>query len=418
MIKILLYNPSENKIIRNIKNLLKRRIVLSYDFETLIDRSECGSFKYVEMQGNYPDLPRDTVPFSMADMEFRNAPEILAALREYLDRYTLGYCWQTDGYLEAVCNWQTRRHGWTPKPEWILPISGALPGLFGIIQEFSEPGEGVIYFSPVFGWFKGGTELNGRKAVPCGLQLEDGVFRIDFDALEALAGDPQNKIVLLCNPHNPTSHVWSREDLARIADICAAHDLLLVSDEVHGDLIMPGADYTSMGAMDEKYRDRLIVCVAPSKTFNTAGMQAANLVIFREDWKQRMVRRLQSNGMFNLTALGYVTVQAAYEKGGRWLDECIAYVWENHRMLKAFLAEHLPDVKVFDMEATYLQWLDFSKLVKDHQELADRLHRAAVIMDQGPDFGPEGACYERMNLACPRRVLKAALERMAEEFGK
>lgn len=389
---------------------------MTYDFETLIDRSNCGSFKYIEMQGNYPDLPRNTVPFSMADMEFKNAPEILEAMKQYLDTYTLGYCWQTEGYLNAVCNWQKRRHGWEPKPEWILPITGALPGLFGAIQEFSEPGDGVIYFSPVFGWFKGGAALNGRTPVACPLNCTDGAFDIDFASFERLAADPHNKIVLLCNPHNPTSHVWSREDLTRIADICLKYDLLLISDEVHGDLIMPGYHQISMGAMDEKYRNNLIVCVAPSKTFNTAGMQAANLVIFRKDWKERMAKRLQANGIFNLTALGYVAVQAAYDRGEKWLDQCIAYVWENHKLVKAFVAEHMPGVVAFDMQATYLQWLDFSKVVSSHEELVEKLHKAQVIMDQGPDFGPEGVCYERMNLACPRGILLAALERMAEVF--
>lgn len=391
---------------------------MAYDFETLIDRSDCGAFKYVEMQENYPDLPRDTVPFSMADMEFKNAPCILEALHHYLDTYTLGYCWQTEGYLNAVCGWQKRRHGWEPKPEWILPTTGALPGIFGAIQEFTKPGEGVIFFSPVFGWFKGGAALNGRTPVPCPLNCADGSFTIDFDRLEELAADPHNRMVLLCNPHNPTSHVWTEEDLTRVADICLKHGLLLFSDEIHADLVMPGARQISMGCLDERYRDHLIICVAPSKTFSTAGMQAANLIIFRKDWKDRMTRRLQANGIFNLTALGYVTVQAAYEKGDSWLDECIAYVWENHKLVKDFMAEHLPQVRVFDMEATYLQWLDFSPVVSSHEELKERLHHAGVIMDQGPDFGPEGVCFERMNLACPRRVLKAALERMAEEFNK
>ncbi|MBR6207747.1 MAG: pyridoxal phosphate-dependent aminotransferase [Oscillospiraceae bacterium] len=387
---------------------------MTYDFETLIDRSHAGSFKYTEMQMNYPDVPAGVVPFSMADMEFANAPEILRTLKQYLDTYTLGYCWQTEEYLNAVCSWQKKRHGWEPRGEWILPITGALPGLFGAIQEFSKPGEGVIYFSPVFGWFKGGAELNGRKAVPCSLRRDGDTFAIDFERLEELAADKNNRIVLLCNPHNPTGHIWSREDLARVADICMKHDLLLISDEVHADLVMPGYELTSMGAMGDPYRDNLIVCIAPSKTFNTAGMQAANLVIFRPDWKERMTRRLQSNGMFNLTALGYVTVRAAYEYGGEWLDQCIQYVWENHRALKAFAAEHLPGVKVFDLQATYLQWMDFSAVVKDHEELKEKLHKAWVIMDQGPDFGPEGNCFERMNLACPRRVLMAALERLAE----
>lgn len=387
---------------------------MRYDFETLTDRSSCGAYKYMEMHELYPDIPKTTVPFSMADMEFQNPPELRNALKEYIDSYTMGYCGATAGYLKAVSDWQKNRHGWEVKPEWIIPIPGALPGIFAVMQEFAEKGEGVIYFSPVFGWFKGGAELNQRKPVPCSLKENQGKLEIDYDQFEALAADPNNKIVLLCNPHNPTGHIWNRENLTRIADICLKHDLILVSDEVHADLIMPGYHQISMGAMDEKYRDNLIVAIAPSKTFNSAGMQAANLVVFRQDWKARLMRRLQSNGVFTLTALGFVTLETVYNQCGGWLDQCIEYVWENHKLLKDFVTKRMPGVVAFDLEATYLQWMDFRAVVKTHEELKEKLHKAQVIMDQGTDFGPEGDRFERMNLACPRHVLLDALERMAK----
>ncbi len=387
---------------------------MKYDFETLLDRSSVGSYKYVEMQENYPDIPGDTVPFSMADMEFKNPPEVVEGIKKYVDTYTLGYCTATDRFKKACCDWQQRRHGWHVEPEWLVSVPGVLSGLFAVMQELTKPGDGIIYFSPVFGWFKNGAVMNGRKPVPCSLFHGDREFDIDFESFEKLAADPGNSAVIFCNPHNPTSHVWSEADLRRIAEICYKNGLLLISDEVHADLVMPGFHQIARGSLDPKYLDNMVVCIAPSKTFNMAGAQAANLVIKDPEKREAVGKRLWANGIFMLTALGYEACRIAYEEGDEWLDQCIQYVWENHKALKEYMAENMPEVRVFDLQATYLQWLDFGKLVKNHDELKEKLHKARVIMDQGTDFGPEGTCFERMNLACPRRVMMDALSRMKE----
>lgn len=385
---------------------------MKYDFSTRHDRSKVGAYKYVEMQTNYPDIPADTVPFSMADMEFKNPPPVVEGIKNYVDRSTLGYCDATAEFRAACCDFQKRWHDWDIAPEWLLPIPGVLPGLFAVIQELTQPGDGIIYFSPVFGWFKNGAAMNERVPVPCSLLTEDRNFSINFEQFEKLAQNPANKAVIFCNPHNPTGHVWTEEELRRVAEICYENDLLLISDEVHADLVMPGYHQIAMGALDTKYHDNLVVCIAPSKTFNAAGMQAANLVIPNEAKRQAVYGRLCRNGLFVLTALGYESCRIAYSECDEWLKQCIAQIWENHLALKEYVAKNMPGVKVFDLEATYLQWMDFAKVVPDHATLAEKLHKACVIMDQGTDFGPEGDRFERMNLACPKPILMAALERM------
>ena len=389
---------------------------MKYDFESVVDRTDGAAFKYAEMNMLYPDLPKGTIPFSMADMEFPNPPEIMDSIRRLTDTYTLGYANTTDSYREACCSWQHRRRGWEVSPEWLVPVPGVLPGLFALMQEFTAPGDGIIYFSPVFGWFNGGAALNGRVGIPCSLVEKDRKYHIDFEEFERLAKEPSNTAVVICNPHNPTSQVWSEDELKRIADISMENDLLIISDEVHSDIVMPGFRSVPMGTLGDKYLKNMVICIAPSKTFNMAGLQSANLVVPDPVKREAVERRLRANGIFVLTAPAYRATEAAYNECGEWLDQCIDRVWENHLFLKKYIKENIPEIVVYDMEATYLQWLNFGALAKTHEELREKLHRAGVIMDQGPDFGKEGDLFERMNLACPEYVLRDALERMKNVF--
>lgn len=389
---------------------------MQYDFESILDRSGGSSFKWDEMKQKYPDVPDGIAPLSMADMEFKNPPEIIAAIKDHLDRWPLGYAGASDSYKKAVCGWMQRRHGWEVSPDWLVPMPGVLPGLFAAIQTLTQPGDGIIHLSPVFGWFKGGTAMNGRRPVACSLLHGDGEFDIDFEALEALAAEPGNTALIFCNPHNPTSHVWSEEDLRRVSEICLQNGLVLISDEVHSDLVMPGFRQISMGGLDARYDENLVVCTAPSKTFNLAGMQAGNLIIPNKEKREAIAARMICNGLFTLNPLSFTACETAYNECEGWLDGCIARVWENHLALKEYAAKNLPDIRAYDMQATYLQWLDFRALEPDAAALEKKLAGALVFLDQGGEFGEEGAGFARMNLACPKQVMMDALERIKGAF--
>lgn len=388
---------------------------MKYDFETITDRSLGCSHKWKESRKECPDLPPDTVPFSMADMEWKNAPAIVDGVVDFLRAFPLGYSGIPSSYLSAVQGWMLKRHQWKIDTDWILPAPGVLPGLFAAIQEFTQPGNGILYFSPVFGWFCNGTVMNERIPVPCSLYREDGTYAINFEAFERAAENPQNKALIFCNPHNPMGHVWSESDLRHVYEICKAHDLLLISDEIHSDLVMPGFRQISFGHICADY-SKLIICTAPTKTFNLAGMQVGNLIIPNAEMRQRMQMRLCRNGLFTLNPLAFRACEIAYTQCDEWLDACIDQVWKNHIALKAFLAEQLPEVGVSEMQATYLQWLDFRALEADAEKLKERLYRVGVVMDHGPEFGPEGVGFERMNLACPQQILIKALERIVSAF--
>lgn len=390
---------------------------MDYDFQTLQNRSRAASYKWEGMKQLNPDVADGIVPFSMADMEFPMAPPIVEAVKDYMDHFPLGYSCATAGYLNAVKGWMRDRRGWDLDTDWIVPVPGLLSGIFAIVQALTKPDDGIIYLSPVFAYFRIGPSINGRTPVPCPLHQEGMDYTIDFEALEKLASNPKNTALIFCNPHNPISRIWTREELEKVGDICKRHNVLFISDEVHSDLVMPGENLVSVGSLLPKLGPT-ILCTGPAKTFNLAGIQGGNLVIPDPGLRAKVVQRLQNNGLFTLTTLAFLCTEVAYTQCGPWLDQCIAHVWENHKALKQFAAERIPKLVVYPMQATYLQWLDFRALEPDPEKLERKLNlEAQVFLDQGYEFGPEGAGFERFNLACPTSVMMEALERLAKVFG-
>lgn len=389
-----------------------------YDFDTLIDRNNSGSFKYMEWKNKFPNASEGIVPFTMADMEFKTAPEIAEALKAYIDQYPLGYAMVTEQYRTAFCNWMKERHGWEIDPEWILPMTGVLPGLYPAIQTLTKPGEGVIILTPVFGPFRGGIEVNDRAAVTCPLVHSGMDYSIDYETLEKEASRKDVTAILFCNPHNPVSRVWSLEELEKVAEICTRHDLYILSDEVHGDLLMPGFRQTSFGRVRPELTKKLVIFTAPTKTFNLAGLQVGNMIIRDEGIRNQVYRQMNAGGPFTVTSLGFVAAETAYTKCGSWLDACIRQIWENHQALKKFIREEIPQIIAYDMQATYLQWMDFRGLGLAHEEMCEKLYyEAEVFMDDGADFGTEGSGFWRMNIACPKHVMMDALLRLKKVFG-
>lgn len=388
---------------------------MTYDFHTLINRSEMGSLKWNEMYQKNKDLPSDIVPFSVADMELKNPPEIIEGLKAYLDSAILGYTDPTDGYYEAVVGWMKRRHRWSIQKEWILGCDGVVPAFHNAVKAFTKPGDGVILMVPSYYPFYRSIHNNHRKLVETQLIDNNGHYEINFDELESLAKNPNNKMLLFCSPHNPVGRVWTREELERVGRICIDNDVLILSDEIHFDLIMPGYEHMCFASLSKEFEQNCIVCTAPSKTFNLAGMEISNIVIPNDKIREVYRTEEYTTGRERLNILGYKACEIAYNECEEWLNQLISLIQTNYNVVKSFMAENFSEVKVYELEGTYLLWLDFRAWNLTPEQLEDfMIHKAFLILDEGYVFGHGGEGFERINLACPTHILQKALERFRD----
>ena len=389
------------------------------DFTTRLDRRSTGSVKWDMMAAARPSVPAGIVPFSVADMELEIAPEIRDALERTARESNLGYIEPTDVYFDAVIGWQERRHGWHPRREWICLSPGVVPAIFNAVKAYTRPGEGIIVQTPVYYPFFSAIEANGRHVVRNPLVLDGTRYEIDFDGLETLAADPENTMLILCSPHNPVGRVWTHAELRRVADICLSHEVLIVCDEIHGDLVMPGSEQTTlMNVLEPAERLEAVVCTAPSKTFNLAGCQCSN--IFVPDPSRRMAFEesygRSALGMLNVFA--FPACIAAYERCEGWLDELIDLIWGNAELVTSACGNAIQPVTAIPLEGTYLQWLDCRGLRLDPSSLEAFMQDANLFFDEGHLFGPEGDGFERMNLAAPRQVIVEGIERLSTALAR
>ena len=387
---------------------------MKYDFETVLDRYDNGSVKWNLMKKKKPQVERGIVPFSIADMEFKNPPEIVEALKDCLDQGVLGYQTAEPSWYEAVTGWTRRRYGWETRSEWFYTTPGIVNALYHGVAAFTEEGDGVIVMPPVYYPFYKAVEENGRRLVRCPLiEGENLLYSIDCEKLEELASKPENRLLILCNPHNPVGRVWTREELMEVSRICLKHQVFVISDEIHCDLIMPGNTFTSFASLSEETEKNTMTCMAPSKTFNLAGLQASCVIIPDQEKRRRLkaqMAKVSFEGRVN--ALGYKAMEAAYTKCDAWLDEAIQVIWENHRTLKQFMEERLPEIRTAKLQGTYLQWMDLRAFGWTPERQEEIMTEADLFFDEGILFGPEGKGFERMNLACPKSVLLDALSRL------
>lgn len=388
-----------------------------YDFTTRVDRTGTGACKWNAMCEANPDVAAGIVPFSVADMEFVTAPELVEALTEFAQTAVLGYTDPTDAYFDAVLNWQAERHGWQAERDWVVLSPGVVPAVAMAVRAFTNPGDGVVIMTPVYHPFRRVIEAAGRTVVENPLLLDEDALRYapDFDGLERVCADPRTTMLVLCSPHNPVGRVWDRGELARIARICCDHGVFLCSDEIHNDLVMPGYRHTVVADVMPAGRvGDCAVLTAPSKTFNLAGVQCSNIFIPDPDRRAAFKKAASDFASFHsLNAFAYPLCRAAYERCGGWLDACIQVIAGNHRAVADFCAERLPQLRVFPLEGTYLQWVDCRGLGLDAAALERFMTREALMFcDEGTMFGEAGAGFERINLACPRDVLLEALERL------
>ncbi|MGI6151146.1 MAG: MalY/PatB family protein [Christensenellales bacterium] len=386
-----------------------------YDFETFISREGTGAIKWDLARTTDGMHPIGVMPFSVADMEFACAPEILSALRETLDRGIVGYTVPDEEYFDAVCSWMQRRHGFRVVPEWIVPTSGVVSALYTCVRALTKEGDGVIIQTPVYPPFKSAVIKNNRRLFDCPLVRKNGRWEMDFDALERVAKRPDVTLAILCSPHNPVGRVWTVEELTRYAKICMENGVAVVSDEIHFDLILPGNEHTVFLNVPGVIPAQCVICTAPSKTFNLAGLTTSNIIIPGAAFRKAFVEQYNKDAAGFISALGVPACTAAYNRAEGWLEELIPYIANNAKMAADFLAETFPKVAVNMPEGTYLMWLDFSQMGLTEEEL-DRwlLDEALFFMTDGKPFGPAGAQHRRLNLAAPGWALREALGRMDE----
>lgn len=392
---------------------------MKYDFETLLSRKETGSSKWQQMYDWNPNVGEDVVPFSVADMEIKNAPEIIEGLKKYLDTAVLGYTKAYPAFLDSVISWMNRRHGYKVEKEWIVNTPGIVNAFYAAVNAFTEQGDGVIIFRPVYYPFSMAIEKNKRTIINCPLKEKDGYYTIDFEKFEEVAKDPKNKLLIFCNPHNPVGRVWSEEELKKVGEIALKHDLIVVSDEIWADLIMPGYKHTVMAKVDKDLEERLITCTAPSKTFNLAGLATSSIIIKNKELREKYSETLAVMRSSSVNILGFKACEIAYNQCEEWLEELLVVLDRNDKLVRKYFAEKFPEIKITPLEGTYLQWLDFRALKMSNEELEKFMHfDAEFFTDEGYVFGEEGSGYERINLAAPTWVIEKAIKRLIAAMEK
>lgn len=387
------------------------------DFDQEIERRGSGCLKYdfaVER-----GLPADVLPLWVADMDFKAPQPVLDALIDVVEHGVFGYndVKQGSSYFRALKSWIESHHGWSPQEDWLVRTPGVVFSLANAVRAFTEPGDEVIIQSPVYYPFASVIRANDRSISDNTLHYQNGHYTIDFEDLARRAASPAAKLMLLCSPHNPVGRVWTREELEHIAQICAENNVRIISDEIHADFIHDGAQFVSLYALDADLIRGAVCCTAPSKTFNLAGLQVANIFIADPAARERYQRTMQTTGYSHLNNFAIVGCEAAYSSGGPWLEELKHYIWANFDFLREFLRTRLPQLKLVEAEGTYLAWIDFSETGLSGDELNRKvIDEARLWLDNGEMFGEAGRGFQRINLACTRKTLTEALERLERAF--
>lgn len=389
---------------------------MGFNLDKITDRGNTNSVKWnfnKEMLG-----VEDVLPMWVADMDFPVPEAVTKAIIKRAEHPIYGYSSPDDRYYNAIINWMKRRHDWDIKREWIVFTPGIVPAINWMIQTYSKPGDKIILQQPVYYPFANAVKNNGREIINNPLKYVDGQYYMDFEDLEKKI-DSRVRMLILCSPHNPVGRVWTSEELQRLGEICIKNNILIVSDEIHSDLIYKGHKHTPFASISDEFQQNCIVCNAPSKTFNIAGLQASNIIIPNNKLREKFIITLENNSIMAPNTFAIVALQAAYDEGEEWLDNVVDYIQDNFAYLNKFIQERMPGVKVVKPEGTYLVWMDFRYLGMNTAELKDfMLNKAKVGFDEGYIFGPGGEGFERINIACPRGILKEGLERIEKAIGK
>jgi len=382
----------------------------AWDFDAILDRRRTGAWKW-EFCGHVLGDP-EILPMWVADMDFPAPPAVVEALARRAAHGAYGYHYVAPSFWEAIVQWLGGRWGWDVRKEWLLRSPGVVTALNLCVKAFTAPGEAIVVQTPVYYPFFGAVENNGRTLVRNPLKFESGRWLMDYEDLERKI-DGRTRLLILCSPHNPVGRVWTREELDRLVDICLAHDLLIISDEIHGDLALPGYRHQPLAALSEAVAARTVTLIAPSKTFNLAGLASSAVIASNPGLLNLLKKEHHAAGLTLPNIFGAIAMEAAYRDGGAWLDALLAYLDENQNFASRFIEERLPTLRFMKSEGTFLALLDCRTLGLDQKSLNEFfIRQAKVFFSDGSLFGEEIQGFERLNFACPRALLVEALERV------
>ncbi len=384
---------------------------MRYDFDKLTDRRGVGSLKW--------DVRSGELPMWVADMDFEAAPEIVEALRARVEHGIFGYSVVTQDWYQAYRDWWGRRHHLEMEKDWLVFCTGVVPAISSAVRKLTTVGENVLIQTPVYNIFYNSIGNNGRNTLESPLVYDGREYSIDFEDLERKLADPQTTMMFLCNPHNPIGKIWDRETLARIGELCARHHVLVLSDEIHCDLTDPGCEYVPFASVSEVCRDNSVTCIAPTKTFNLAGLQTAAVMVPNPVLRHKLWRGLNTDEVAEPNVFAVGGAVAAFNQGEDWLEELRVYLADNKSQVRRFVEERLPEIKVVPSQATYLLWLDCSRITEDAGELAKFIRSdSGLYLTEGQEYGACGKRFIRMNPACPRQRLLEGLERLERSVKK
>ena len=378
---------------------------MNYDFDKVVNRRDTYSMKW--------DVKENELPMWVADMDFETAPEIVEAIQQRAAHGVFGYTDVPQEWYEAYTNWWRTRHHFEMQQDWLMFCTGVIPAISSIVRKLTTPNENVVIQTPVYNIFFNSIVNNGCRVLENPLVYEKGEYCIDWEDLEEKLSRPQTTLMILCNPQNPCGKIWDRETLEKIGDLCVKHHVTVISDEIHCDLTDPGKEYIPFASVSDHCRDNSITCIAPTKTFNIAGLQTAAIMVPNPWLRYRVSRAINTDEVAEPNVFAVTAAIAAYTRGEKWLDELRDYIYENKQTVKNYVKEHIPEISVVESEATYLLWLDCSGITQDTDVFLKTLReKTGLFLSMGSIYGGNGKCFARMNLACPKTLVLDGLQRL------
>lgn len=384
--------------------------MMKYNFDEIVDRHGTRCLKW--------DLFDSKLPMWIADMDFKTAPAVVEALEKRAAHGVFGYTFIDDEWYDAIINWWKTRHHFEIQKDWLIFCTGVVPAISSIVRKLTTPAENVLVQTPVYNMFFNSIVNNGRNVLESPLIYENGAYHIDFEDLEKQLANPQTSLMILCNPHNPVGKIWDKETLAKIGHLCAKYHVIVVSDEIHCDIVKPGCEYVPFASVSEECRENSVTCIAPTKAFNIAGLQTAAVYASNEAIRHKVWRGLNTDEVAEPNAFAIDAAVAAFTQGGPWLDELCAYLWENRKAAVAFIEKELPMLHPVDANATYLMWLDCTSITTKPGVLAKWIRETTGLFVSAGDDYRQANGFLRINLACPKAQVMEGMQLLKEAITK
>ncbi len=378
---------------------------MKYNFDQPVNRRGTWSMKW--------DVSENELPMWVADMDFETAPEVKEAIKKRAEHGAFGYTIVPDEWYQAIQNWWQKRYYFQMDKKWMIFCTGVVPAISSIVRKLTTAAEKIVLLTPVYNIFFNSIVNNGRYVLECPLQYENGTYSIDFEALEKKLADPQTTMLIFCNPHNPVGKIWSSKTMKKLGELCAKHRVLVVSDEIHCDLTEPGSSYIPFASVSDTCRENSITCIAPTKSFNLAGLQTAAVVVPNENLRHKVWRGLNTDEAAEPNVFAMTAAITAWTQGGVWLDELRDYLFENRRLAGEYLKAELPEIRLVSAKATYLLWIDSRSITENTEELAEYIRqKTGLYLCAGSEYGKAGEGFLRMNIACSRKTIMEGLHRL------